>query len=293
MDFFIMVNSCRLDSLSGVDSGVSESSVLCIISLSHGSSLPVLASAGGAIVFVLEGQVGAVASSGAISPISSGNMFFMPSHSNTEYVSVTASRILLCKFSYDVNPCLLSSFQQILSSGSLPPSAGMCALPFCETVSHFIDSLLLAGHEILSYPQYQQTKRDEVLMYILSGYPERELSGFFSHISVSELMFCDFVMAHYKDVTDIKEFAALANMSVSTFTRRFRQVFNTSVSAWLISMKAADIISEIRHTDFTFGEIAFHYGFSSSSYLVRFCKKHFGKSPSELRREYSLSGANR
>ena len=218
-----MVNSCRLDSLSGVDSGVSESSVLCIISLSHGSSLSVLASAGGAIVFVLEGQVGAVASSGAISPISSGNMFFMPSHSNTEYVSVTASRILLCKFSYDVNPCLLSSFQQILSSGSLPPSAGMCALPFCETVSHFIDSLLLAGHEILSYPQYQQTKRDEVLMYILSGYPERELSGFFSHISVSELMFCDFVMAHYKDVTDIKEFAALANMSVSTFTRRFRQ----------------------------------------------------------------------
>ena len=183
-----MVNSCRLDSLSGVDSGVSESSVLCIISLSHGSSLPVLASAGGAIVFVLEGQVGAVASSGAISPISSGNMFFMPSHSNTEYVSVTASRILLCKFSYDVNPCLLSSFQQILSSGSLPPSAGMCALPFCETVSHFIDSLLLAGHEILSYPQYQQTKRDEVLMYILSGYPERELSGFFSHISVSELI---------------------------------------------------------------------------------------------------------
>lgn len=49
--------------------------------------------------------------------------------------------------------------------------------------------------------------------------------------------FKDFVLANYKQVKDVKDFAEKAHLSLSTFNRRFRENFNASAHQWLVSKR--------------------------------------------------------
>ncbi len=84
---------------------------------------------------------------------------------------------------------------------------------------------------------------------------------------------------------DVKEFAVRANMSLSTFNRRFKETFNDTAKNWLLLRKQEFVEHDITLSNLTFNEIAEKYSFSSTSYLVTFCKKYFGKTPNELRKE--------
>lgn len=97
-----------------------------------------------------------------------------------------------------------------------------------------------------------------------------------------------FVLCHYAKVTDVDEFAALANMSVRNFQRRFKAEFSCSAREWMLDRRAKSILEELRTTDKDLGTIAMEHGFSTASYFSSFCKNRLGISPSELRR---LNGA--
>lgn len=71
---------------------------------------------------------------------------------------------------------------------------------------------------------------------------------------------------------DVKEFAVQANMSLSTFNRRFKETFNDTAKNWLLLRKQEFVKHDITLSNLTFNEIAEKYSFSSTSYLVTFCK---------------------
>ena len=91
-------------------------------------------------------------------------------------------------------------------------------------------------------------------------------------------------MFGYRKVRSIKELAERANLSLSTFNRRFQEAFQKSPQEWMTVRKTEDILKELVMTSLPFLEIAEKYNFSSVSYLTAFCKKHFGKTPAELRK---------
>lgn len=97
--------------------------------------------------------------------------------------------------------------------------------------------------------------------------------------------FKDFVFRSYKEVDDVSRFAALAHMSVRNFQRKFKSEFGCSVREWLISRRAESILWDIRGTDKRISDLASDYGFSTPSSFTSFCKRHFGHTPSELRRQ--------
>lgn len=95
--------------------------------------------------------------------------------------------------------------------------------------------------------------------------------------------FKDFVLANYKQVKDVKDFAEKAHLSLSTFNRRFRENFNASAHQWLVSKKVESVRRDILMSNLTFSEIADKYNFSSPNYLATFCHQHCGMSPNEMR----------
>ena len=103
-------------------------------------------------------------------------------------------------------------------------------------------------------------------------------------IGGKSISFKNFVIDNYSRYKDVKSFAEAACMSESTFSRKFKESFGTTVYRWMTRRKAEYIYKDILLTEMTFSEIADKYGFSSPSYFVSYCRQHFGMPPNEIRK---------
>ena len=218
--------------------------------------------------------------------LKAGNVFLLPK--NLE-IKVTSSdggaSALMCKFTCDIKMCSMYSLKQL--EKFLPENLDnrMFCLPFDDRIRAFVNLTVMSLSAGLNCIHYHQIKREELFMYLRAGYTKEELAMFFSPVLGKNLDFKDFVLTHYKQIFDVREFAQKANMSQSTFNRRFKESFNDTALKWLLARKSESILNDIVKSDLTFAEISEKYRFSSPSYFVTFCKKHYGKTAAKLRKE--------
>ena len=238
------------------------------------------------LVFLYRGDVEITYGIDSKLHLKGGNVFLLPK--NLE-IKVTSSdggaSALMCKFTCDIKMCSMYSLKQL--EKFLPENLDnrMFCLPFDDRIRAFVNLTVMSLPAGLNCTHYHQIKREELFMYLRAGYTKEELAMFFSPVIGKDLDFKDFVLSHYKQIFDVKEFAEKANMSQSTFNRRFKESFNDTALKWLLARKSESILNDIVKSDLTFAEISEKYRFSSPSYFVTFCKKHYGKTAAELRRE--------
>ena len=89
----------------------------------------------------------------------------------------------------------------------------------------------------------------------------------------------------YPQVETAQELIDRLNMSPSAFKRKFRETFGISARQWLIRKKEQKLIRDILMTNISIAELAEKYKFTAN-YMTTFCRKRFGKSPTELRLEH-------
>lgn len=238
------------------------------------------------LVFLYSGDVEIDYGVGGKFHLKGGNVFLLPK--NLE-IKVTSSdggaSALMCKFTCDIKMCSMYSLKQL--EKFLPENLDnrLFCLPFDDRIRAFVNLTVMSLSAGLNCTHYHKIKREELFMYLRAGYTKEELAMFFSPVIGKDLDFKDFVLSHYKQIFDVKEFAEKANMSQSTFNRRFKESFNDTALKWLLARKSESILNDIVKSNLTFAEISEKYRFSSPSYFVTFCKKHYGKTAAELRRE--------
>ena len=238
------------------------------------------------LVFLYRGDVEITYGIDSKLHLKGGNVFLLPK--NLE-IKVTSSdggaSALMCKFTCDIKMCSMYSLKQL--EKFLPENLDnrMFCLPFDDRIRAFVNLTVMSLPAGLNCTHYHQIKREELFMYLRAGYTKEELAMFFSPILGKDLDFKDFVLTHYKQIFDVREFAQKANMSQSTFNRRFKESFNDTALKWLLARKSESILNDIVKSDLTFAEISEKYRFSSPSYFVTFCKKHYGKTAAKLRKE--------
>ena len=132
---------------------------------------------------------------------------------------------------------------------------------------------------------FHQLKLQELFLLLRMYYTKAELACMFAPIFGADDDFRQFVLKHYKEFVNIKQFSALANMTPSTFQRHFKQTFKKPVNEWFMDLKSEQIIRDIKTSTKSINEISDEYGFSSLQYFSNFCKRQFGKNPTELRAE--------
>ncbi|UII30557.1 AraC family transcriptional regulator [Fulvivirga ulvae] len=152
-----------------------------------------------------------------------------------------------------------------------------------EYITTFERSLLLMGNK--PSPPLIRSKLNEILLYLFGRYPD-ELTCFIKE-----------ALSHNKDVVfkniierpdsfnlSNEELAFLCNMSLSTFKRRFREVYDTTPRQYYISkrMKKAALLLQ---NDLRPSEIYFELGYENLSAFSNEFKKHFGTSPKSYRPE--------
>lgn len=136
----------------------------------------------------------------------------------------------------------------------------------------------------LNCVHYHRVKQEELCILLRAYHGPAALYTLLKSVLGKNDSFKDFVYQHYKEVSDVGDFAALANMSVRTFQRRFKSEFKRPVHEWLNERRAERILHELRNTDKSLTEIGTSCGFGSASYFTTFCKQYLGMKPSDLRR---------
>lgn len=214
-----------------------------------------------------------------------GYMFLLPKNKQITTFARKATTLLLCSFTNDLKLYSRFSIQQL----SHFISESTCQNPYCLKLDirlqSFFSLLVDCLKEGLGCIHYHQIKRDELFLYLRAGYTKEELALFFYPVLDQNLEFKDFVLMNSRKIFDVKNFALQANMSLSTFNRRFKETFNETAKNWLLLRKQEFVKRDVALSNLSFSEIAEKYKFSSTSYLDTFCKKYFGKTPKEIRKE--------
>ena len=212
-------------------------------------------------------------------------IFLLPKNQQITAYARKATTLLLCSFASDLKLCSRFSIQQL----SRYVIGDISQEPYClkldERIQGFLPLLVSSLREGLGCVHYHQIKRDELFLYLRAGYTKEELALFFYPILGKDMEFKDFVLMNSRSIFDVKDFAIRANMSLSTFNRRFKETFNATAKTWLLLRKQEFVRSDVTLSNLPFSEIAEKYQFSSTSYLITFCKKYFGKTPNELRKK--------
>lgn len=151
----------------------------------------------------------------------------------------------------------------------------------------YIDSILfyfenpgLASEELLAL------KIKELFMLLMhtKNAPEVQmvLSQLFAPRSFS---IREIVEAHLYEDISVAELATLANLSLSSFKRKFKEIFNESTAAYLKRKKLERASDLLMATNYSVSEVAYDAGFNDLAHFSRSFKSHFGRSPSDYRSE--------
>lgn len=81
----------------------------------------------------------------------------------------------------------------------------------------------------------------------------------------------------------LKYLAKMANMSVSSYTKKFRDMTGDSPCEYFIGIKLENIRLDLLQTDLSVSELAEKYGFCDTSYMIRHFRRRLGISPLRYR----------
>lgn len=93
--------------------------------------------------------------------------------------------------------------------------------------------------------------------------------------------------ANYMYNLELKEYAQLAHLSLPTFKRGFKSIFNTSPAHWLVQRRLSHAEALLKTTEKSINAIVEESGFESGSHFSRVFKAKFGISPLHYRNQHS------
>ncbi|GHT33655.1 transcription regulator [Bacteroidia bacterium] len=151
-----------------------------------------------------------------------------------------------------------------------------------------IESITFYQKNKISSPVLNEVKEKEIFLMLKVFYSKQEVARFLKPLLKQDMDFKAYVIKHYINVKNVEELAKLCDLSLRSFTRKFKQHFNDSPYCWILRQKANQIKILLADKKIPMQSIIKEYGFSSPAHFTTYCKKQFGLTPSVYRN--SLNG---
>lgn len=234
------------------------------------------------IVFLMQGSLLIENSEGDTFILHAGQCYF---YTRNEVARITARgscAVVLLEFVRRMKICELDWLKELTQREN--PALLPLARPMLTVNTLIKDALatifLIDG--LVAKPCFHYLKMMEISMLMTHLYTPKELVCFFRSIIRPADDFRAFVLTHYNGVKTVAEFADLSGMSKSVFQKKFTEVFDETVSHWMMKQKAEGIRIAVREGMTSTKELIHHFGFSNESVFTRFCKTYMGETPASM-----------
>jgi len=150
---------------------------------------------------------------------------------------------------------------------------------------HYKESinLLLDNPELADEALIKNKLREFVLLMSKTVKAPSELDFLASLFKPHFAQFEEIIQKNMYSNLNLNEFAALCHMSLSSFKRKFKEVYNESPIKYISKKKVQKAAILLRNKSNRISDIAFDVGFESLATFNRSFKETFGVSPSEFR----------
>lgn len=212
--------------------------------------------------------------------ISSGN-FLMTEHIGTHYF-----RCLLFFFSQEIVDQFFMKYPEVISTNRDITLQHEPYFPISrdEFVTHFVHSLKDIFNMQCSFSQeVLRLKFEEIILYLIYKYKEPFVRYLKSLLTDDrELSFKAIVENNLDTNLNLEEIAFLCSMSLSSFKRKFVQLYQVSPGKWFQRVRLNRARKVLKANKLKPSEIYMDYGYESLSNFSIAFKKEFGYSPKEL-----------
>lgn len=147
--------------------------------------------------------------------------------------------------------------------------------PFLELLTYCIKNGMNCSH-------LHDLMHREFFFLIRGFYRKQEIATLFYPIIGKEIDFKDFVMRNYAKVNNIEQLISLSNLGRSRFFAKFNETFGMTAKQWMLKQKNQRILEKMTEPGIYIKDIIEELGFDSQVYFSRYCKQHFGCTPSQL-----------
>lgn len=127
-------------------------------------------------------------------------------------------------------------------------------------------------------------KWEELLLIFRHYYDGPEVDSLFAPLIAAEPEFRLLVYARYAPGMNAAELARACHMERRTFEKHFREAFGRTPLQWLEEERREQVLSALADTGRRMKDLVSEFGFCDLSHFHKFCRRHFGTGPEEMRR---------
>lgn len=131
-------------------------------------------------------------------------------------------------------------------------------------------------------------KFEELLLSLFSSKKHHELTDYFISLCQDRQHQMNRVMEeNFSYNLQLKDYALLCHMSLSTFKKVFKQYYNATPAAWLLQKKLDLARHKIMTSNVNISQLCFECGFEDTSHFIRVFKQKNKLTPHQYRQQLS------
>lgn len=234
------------------------------------------------LVFILEGELEVQMQNDKPLWVRPGEFFFIPFTATYKITTIKSGACIYHNFFYNnIKLCDSHMLNSYLSEG-IVYDRQFRAFKENDLLRGFLRGLEYYLQLGINCRHLHALKEKELMIIFRTTYSKEEVLGLFHPILGRNVQFKESVLMLSDTVFNRTDLAAHLGMSVSDLARKFKEEFNESVHSWILKHRNKRILEQAAFPTTTVKQLIYDFDFSSAANFNRYCKQHFGCTPTDL-----------
>ena len=239
-------------------------------------------------IFILEGALEVKKDHEATVYFEKETLFFLSATSSYKMKTIKSGQCIYFSFLHkDIQICHSNLLNHYLSECNWYEKR-LRPLKVNSFLSRFLKLLKEYLQHGINCRHLHEMKEKELMIIFRRTYSKEDLLTLLHPILGKDVNFKESIILLSDNFFNRTDLAKQLGMSVPDLSRKFKAEFNEPIHAWILKHKNARILEQVAVPSITIKDIIYEFNFSSSANFNRYCKKHFGCTPSELIKKQRL-----